>query len=120
MTTIRRVPIRRSLNPVAQSRSGSSPAGCVLFFEPNTDCLARDTKHSLQPAHRTAFFVCLEDDLFLLFGIALGLRVITTAAVAVATPVALFPFWSPPIADDLFTFTVATFESDCDHSLNYL
>ena len=91
-----------------------------LFFEPDTDCFSRNAEDSLQPAHRTAFFVCVEDGFFLLFGISPGLRVFTTAAVTVATPVALFPLRSPPIADDLFAFTVATFESDRDHSLNYL
>ena len=59
-----------------------------------------------------------EDDFFFRFGIASGLRVVTTAVLAVVTPVALLSLWSPPIADDLFASTVAAFESDCDHNQN--
>jgi hypothetical protein len=121
MTIIRRVPMQWLADrpASAQSVSGSSLAVLPLFFEPDTDCLARDAEDSLQPAQRASFFIGAEDDLFFRFGIAIGLRVFTTAPVAVATPVALLSFWGTPIADNLFASTVATFESAGNHNLHY-
>src|SRR5947209_8808029 len=121
MTKVHPTPIRllRGQAVPTPSRSGSSRARWRLFFKPEADGFARNPKDPLQTAHRTALLVSDEDLFFFSIGISIGLWIVTAAAIAVVTPIALFAIWRAAIAHEFFTPTVATFKDDRDHVADY-
>jgi hypothetical protein len=121
MTTTRPIPVPWPAGRSGQARPAwcSRPGGWLLFLEPDTDGLPRNAEDPLQAAQGTAFLISLQNLLALRLGIAVGLRIVATAAVAVFAPIALFTIVGVTIAHQIFTVTVTTFQDEGDH-VDYL
>jgi len=118
MTTIHPTPMWSLVDPSDQVRAAwfSIPGARLLFFEPVADGRARHAKGALQPTQAAALFISAEN-LFSCCGrIAIWLRLLTAAPLAILAPVALLVIPCAPIAHKVFALTVMTFQDDGNHT----
>lgn len=100
MTIIHPTPAPSPLGRARQARPmwRLTQGVALLFFEPVADGIARHAEAALQTAQRTAFFVSAENLFAFFFGVAIGLRVLTAAALTVFAPESLFTIAGVPVA----------------------
>ncbi len=114
-------PILKSLlqPPLVTSppRFRSTAAGFRLFFQPRTDGIAGNPEGARQSAQGRAFFVRPQDFLALLWTIAQGLRMVTTAALTIFAVIALFAIASFAIAKQIVTATMTTGNRNSNHPI---
>ena len=94
MSILHLIPVHRRFEP--EPGSHSKPANSKTFFEPGRDCLARDTKNTLQPAQTGALVISAQNLGFAPLIISASLRVFAQGALARATLVALFAVGCSP------------------------
>ena len=100
MTTVHPIRARSPLRRLVAAQLASRPtqAMSAFFFEPSGDALSGDAEGARQTAQTAAFVISTKDALTFLLGVAVGLRVVTAAASAVSTEVALFAILREAIA----------------------
>lgn len=118
-TKVHPTPVSFAQAHQAQVRATSHSRAGVrrLFFEPGAYRVTGDAESSRQAPQRRAFFVGAEN--LLAFGVAIAnrLRIVTTAAKAVFTVIALFAIAGQAVAKQIFTAAMTTFNGDCNHRL---
>ena len=77
-----------------------------------------DAEGASQAAQRRAFFVGAQNLFALSFAITKRLRIVTTAAMAVFTVIALFAISGQAVAQQIFTAAMAAFNRDCNHRVS--
>jgi hypothetical protein len=80
---------------------------CWLFFEPTTHGITRDAKSASQATQRRAILVSSQDLFTFLFGVAIRLGVITAAAIAIITVIALLAISGQSIAHEIIATAMA-------------
>ena len=100
------------------ARSRSRVGARRLFFKPRADGVPGDAEGASQSPQRGAFFVGAQNLFALSLAIAKRLRIVTTAAIAVFTVIALFSISGEAIAEQIFTTAVTAFNGDCNHRVS--
>jgi hypothetical protein len=80
---------------------------CWLFFEPTAHGITRNAESASQATQRRALLVSSQDLFTFLIGVAIRLRVITAAAIAIITVIALLAVSGQSIADEIVATAMA-------------
>jgi hypothetical protein len=109
MTTIHPIPVfwPQAHLGLARKAFHSTAGVCWLFFEPTTHSITRNAESASQTTQRRALFISSQDLFTFLFGVAIRLRIITAAAIALITVIALFAVSGQAIADEIVATAMA-------------